>query len=813
MQAPRCLLASLLLASPVSASIWAHYSFDTNYNDVSGNARNGTLTDVGTAGNSGVTNTAGNFKFGTGALNLAADRDYVAIPSNTFANGSTYTIAFWARKNSGDTGQAADWDMVIGQRDNSNHFIALNDSTGTGFRWRGTANSTATQADFAVTKDYVWHHYAFVASGTTVTLYVDGQLFNSATGKTTEFNIDTIGEAYVSSSDYDFNGQIDEVWIYDEALTATAVQSLFQSNDTGAPPPYAGFHHRYDGNFTDSGSGGNNGTAAGAAAITTDPAAIAAGSGALALDGADTSFVTLPATGSYSATQPWSATWWARRQAIGNDKGMVMGNSDNTTDFIWLNDANTGLRFRSSNNTTIDFTVAKDSNLHHYALVADGAGSLALYVDGQATQTLSGNTAFSINAIGKAYPTTTLHYNFQGTLDEVHLTPVALNATQVADLHAAEKPAGPPVTRVRVILIGGQSNADGRAVVTDLPAAFQSPQNDVDFYYRIEGGAGTLTTLRPGLSETSQFGPEILLGSRLADLYANESGTRVAIIKYANGGTNLYSQWKAGGNATTTGDGPEYVTFQQTVATGRAALAAKYPAATLELDSMVWMQGESDVDAGASATSAYQANLTTFIADVRATYDSSLPFIIGRLSSSQTALDATGLATVRVAQNAIAAGDPRTAVISSDGFSMKSDNLHFSATGQQSLGNAFAEEAAYYAWMVETFSAADISAGLAEPDADQDSDGQSNRSEFLGASNPKSGESAFIASISVSSPTSGSITYPSTPSRLYAVEGYNEGTGLWTTILPYTQGGAGQTSRALSLSGARARFRVNSKLP
>ena len=62
-----------------------------------------------------------------------------------------------------------------------------------------------------------------------------------------------------------------------------------------------------------------------------------------------------------------------------------------------------------------------------------------------------------------------------------------------------------------------------------------------------------------------------------------------------------------------------------------AALAAAYPLATLDLQSMVWMQGESDAVSGASAL--YQANLTAFIADVRSTYGSSLPFVIARLSS------------------------------------------------------------------------------------------------------------------------------------------------------------------------------------
>ena len=89
-----------------------------------------------------------------------------------------------------------------------------------------------------------------------------------------------------------------------------------------------------------------------------------------------------------------------------------MGAAANSTDFIWLNDSFTGLRFRSSNNTTFDFTAPKDMELRHYALVADGAGNLSLYLNGRWAQTLTGNTSFIIDTIGKAYPTTALHYKW-----------------------------------------------------------------------------------------------------------------------------------------------------------------------------------------------------------------------------------------------------------------------------------------------------------------------------------------------------------------------------------------------------------------
>lgn len=800
-----------LVAAEVS--VLAHYSFDTDYTDSSGNARDGTLVDVGTAGDSGIVTGAGDFRFGGGAMNFSADRDYLAIPSKTFSSGVAYSIAFWARKTAGDTGGAADWDMVAGQRDVSKFFIALNDVTGTGMRWRSSDSSAARQADFAVPKDYDWHHYAIVASGTTITLYLDGTLFGSATGKSTGFIIDTIGEAYDSNSDFDFHGQIDEFWIFDEAIGAGAVGALYSSNNPAAGPPYAGFHHRYDGDYSDSSGAGNHGTPAGGAAIAADPSVVAAGSGALALDGGDGSFVSLPAPGTFSDSEPWTVAWWAKRDTSVPNKGMVIGRASTTTDFIWLNDNFSGLRFRSTNNTTFDFTVPKDSGLRHYALVADGAGGLVLYLDGQYAATMTGSTGFVIDTIGMAYPTTSLHYNFLGSLDEIHVYPSALTATQVAQLYDAGHPPL-PVTRVRIVLQAGQSNADGRAAVTDLPTSpvnLQSPQDDIDLFYRVAGGSAAMTTLRPGLSETSGFGPEIALGRRLADLWAGEAGTRVAIVKYANGGTNLAVQWKGGGDATTVGDGPEYVTFQQTVSQGLAALAAAYPAASLELQGMVWLQGESD--AVASYASLYQANLAAFIADVRATYGAKLPFVIARLSSGQTALTASYLNQVRTAQDAVAAADPRTGLIATDDLGLNGDNLHFNASAQQAIGARFAGETAYREWMAHAFSAADVDAGLAEPDGDRDGDGRSNRAEFLAATDPLSPVSRLQATVTLSGPGSARISYPSSVARVYQVERLTEPAGTWETALPATRGTGATVERDLGATAPRGLYRVRADLP
>lgn len=245
---------------------------------------------------------------------------------------------------------------------------------------------------------------------------------------------------------------------------------------------------------------------------------------------------------------------------------------------------------------------------------------------------------------------------------------------------AAEPPVG--VRRLRVYLLGGQSNAAGRGDSSGLPTSpvnLQQAQEDVDFY-----DGAPLTTLRP----RSQFGPEITLGRRLSESIGSPDDTRVAILKYGVGGTSLKTDWKPGGDATTAGDGPRYVSFQQVVADGLAALGTAYPDATIEIEGMLWVQGERDardLDHGE-----YETNLNNFIADVRETYGAGLPFVVMRLASGQTNLPAVGLAGVRAAQTAVAAADPRVPLVDSDGFSLQSDALHFDALGQQQLGETSA---------------------------------------------------------------------------------------------------------------------------
>ncbi len=573
-----------------------------------------------------------------------------------------------------------------------------------------------------------------------------------------------------------------------------------------AQTPVLDYH--FDGNYQDSSSSTNHGIPNGNAMITTNSNNVAFGVGALSLNGSANSYVDLTSPIIFSDSQPWTIAFWAKRISSGDNMGMLMGDKTNKQSFIWLNDNFAGLRFRSSSNHTLDFSISQDIKWHHYALAADGTGQLTLYRDGSFQEILSGYTDFKITSIGRAYTSGT--YSFNGNLDEIHIYTDILTSNEVYTIYTNEYSAPPPVIKVdklRVFLLGGQSNADGRANPSGQPT-----YSDVDFYSDTESRSGTLTELYPGASETSGFGPELGFGRRITDILGCDSTTRVAIIKYANGGTSLYSDWRAGGDSTISNDGPEYVAFQQAVTDGLAALSAKYTSAVINIEGMLWMQGESDSLIPEESTNYYR-NLTNFIFDVRATYGIRLPFVIGRLSTNQSGSAASLIQNIRNAQNSAAAESTLNGLVYTDSFPLQ-DEWHFNPSGQISLGKAFAAQMGYILWVTSQLSSTDIDTGKGEPDADPDEDGISNINEFYSGTDITNAGSRFSVSVDLFADNVLDISYPSHAGRMYQLESCtNIMNDVWTNIIPYTNGTTGTMTYRITNDLGKTFFRVRSRLP
>ena len=120
-----------------------------------------------------------------------------------FGVSSPWTVAFWAQRGELGSNKA----MVIGQRFTMADFIWLNDSF-SGLRFRSSASQTL---DFTAPKDLLLHHYALVATGTNVTLFLDGAQAQTIVTNGTSFKMDSIGQAYTTNPNhYAFSGILDD---------------------------------------------------------------------------------------------------------------------------------------------------------------------------------------------------------------------------------------------------------------------------------------------------------------------------------------------------------------------------------------------------------------------------------------------------------------------------------------------------------------------------------------------------------------------------------------------------------------------------
>ncbi len=201
-----------------------YWPLDGNANDLSGNGHHGMVT--------GATSTTGKVG-GAYSFNGSASIDVGDIDFSSQA----YTIAGWVRT----TAPAVEWDYrnwIDKPEGNSGPFmLGIGDGSFQG--GYNNPNFTIWQSGFGDVllmlapdvnmRDGVWHHMAVSYSLGTAYVYVDGNLlalgFFFSNLPVNNAHI-LIGGRNFLSSYHPWKGEIDEVRIYDRALSPTEVQAL-----------------------------------------------------------------------------------------------------------------------------------------------------------------------------------------------------------------------------------------------------------------------------------------------------------------------------------------------------------------------------------------------------------------------------------------------------------------------------------------------------------------------------------------------------------------------------------------------------------
>ncbi|HLA85586.1 MAG TPA: sialate O-acetylesterase [Thermoguttaceae bacterium] len=244
---------------------------------------------------------------------------------------------------------------------------------------------------------------------------------------------------------------------------------------------------------------------------------------------------------------------------------------------------------------------------------------------------------------------------------------------------------------VRVYLVAGQSNADGRASAAGLAPPLADPLASVPIFYDDEfsSDGARWQALRPGMCGgygqstigSSLFGPELAFGHCLRDSMPDDP---IAIIKYAYGGTDLDVEWNPGVDADT--QGLHFANFLSTVQAGLASMA---PDDVPIFAGMIWMQGEADA-ASSVMSQRYEENLTNLILAVREEFNAPyMPFAIGQIANAKPY---TYGFQIQQAQYNVSQTTPYASLVVTSDLGLNSDNVHYNAPGQQALGQRFADE-------------------------------------------------------------------------------------------------------------------------
>jgi hypothetical protein len=202
--------------------------------DASGNGRTGTYTGSPSLGKPGAL--AGDSNT---AVALDGTSQYIQVPFSTALNPSTFTLEAWVNP----TGGSDRFRSVITSRDVATStvrgYMLYASSANTWQLWLGTGSTYAKLYGPPVALN-TWTHLAATYDGTTARLYVNGTLAASAPLTYTPNSTRPlrIGAGKTETApDYLFPGRLDEIATYPTPLTATRIQTHYQTAQQTQPQP------------------------------------------------------------------------------------------------------------------------------------------------------------------------------------------------------------------------------------------------------------------------------------------------------------------------------------------------------------------------------------------------------------------------------------------------------------------------------------------------------------------------------------------------------------------------------------------------
>ena len=217
----------------ITSGLVAHYTFDDVSNgaiqDISDNALNGILKNfVDNPIDTGIVG---------GAIAFDGEDDHIEIPHNDLLSlGTDATVSVWLNPVLFSGG--SDFDRVF-RKDVNYDFVLINGGVA---RVHGISKTPYSSPGNTVTAE-TWQHFAYVVKNGTIQWYRNGEAVGSPlTGKLGEGNANplVLGNYEIEPSEGNwinrpYQGQMDDLGIWQRALTANDLLSIYQNGLNGKP--------------------------------------------------------------------------------------------------------------------------------------------------------------------------------------------------------------------------------------------------------------------------------------------------------------------------------------------------------------------------------------------------------------------------------------------------------------------------------------------------------------------------------------------------------------------------------------------------
>jgi hypothetical protein len=357
--------------------------------------------------------------------------------------GNQVTVDFWMKGDPSNNLQNCCQGLVA-----TDFYVVEVGPGGIGF---SVGNGTGfPEAGPVVVSTNIWHHIAGTYDGSNIKFYVDGVLQATApqSGSISPMQANSFlsigseeGRSVCPScvSSRYFNGLIDEVEIFNRALSQPEIQAIYDAGSAGkckptclvAPPNLVGWWGG-DGDARDISGSGNNGTLQGGAGF-----AIGKVGQAFTFNGVD-GYVSVP--GTFGGGPEVTIDAWVETNAVSSDLQAIVSPTAQEFVHFQLSDqpGNSIGVYTDQGLVLLPIPPESPTGVWRHIAITVKSGDISIYVNGVQTAS-SGATFNTITStsnlrIGSGYQGARF---FHGQIDEVEIFSRALSATEVQQIYNA----------------------------------------------------------------------------------------------------------------------------------------------------------------------------------------------------------------------------------------------------------------------------------------------------------------------------------------------------------------------------------------